>query len=70
MTDTIPLFDAKDIRVLTLEIEGRTLVYAALVGDRDPMELTLDEWRAAPLLSAAAMLDRVIGGDAGKAGAP
>ena len=52
----------RSYRVMTMEIEGRTFVYAALVGDRDAMEMTLGEWRAAPLLSASAMLDRLIGG--------
>lgn len=43
------------IRTLTLEIGGRKFTYSALVGDRDPMEMTLAEWRSAPLLTAMAM---------------
>ncbi|PDT47284.1 hypothetical protein CO661_13970 [Sinorhizobium fredii] len=42
-------------RTLTLEINGRKFVYSTLVGDRDPMEMTLSEWRSAPLLTAMAM---------------
>lgn len=67
MKNAIPLFDAGKIRVLTLDIEGRSFAYAARVGDRDPMEMTLDEWRAAPFLSAVVMLESIVDGAGGKA---
>lgn len=43
------------VHILTLEIDGRKFTYSALSGDRDPMEMTLAEWRSAPLLTALAM---------------
>lgn len=49
-----------EIQVLTLEIGGKTFTYAAPVGDRDPMGMTLGEWRSAPLLTADALLDRFV----------
>lgn len=45
---------------LTLTINGRAVVYAALVGERDPMEMTLGEWQHAPVLSACALFDHFL----------
>jgi len=45
---------------LTLTINGRTTVYAAVVGERDPMEMTLGEWQHAPVLSACALFDHFL----------
>jgi len=51
--------DQRQIQTLTLTIgfdgEERTFTYAALVGDKDPMEMTLGEWMGYPALSATAM---------------
>ena len=47
------------INVLTLFIEGKVHTFAAPIGNRDPMEMTLGEWRSAPLLSANAMLAKL-----------
>lgn len=48
------------VRVLTLTIDGKRLTFAAFVGARDPMEMTLGEWRSAPVLSAAALLNGLL----------
>ena len=48
-------------RTLTLEIDGRRFTYAAPMGDKDPMEMTLGEWRAYPYLTSIAMLDLIPG---------
>jgi hypothetical protein len=47
------------VTVITLEIDGRKHTFAAPIGDRDPMEVTLGEWMACPLLSADAMVDQL-----------
>lgn len=46
-----------DISVLVIEVDGRRLVYAAPTNGRDPMEMTLGEWRRYPVLSGAALLN-------------
>lgn len=47
------------IKVLTLEVDGRRHIMAAPIGDRDPMDVTLGEWLACPLLSADAMIQQL-----------
>ncbi|HEX5934223.1 MAG TPA: hypothetical protein VFY63_08655 [Pseudorhizobium sp.] len=67
--DTFSLFDPADIRVLEFELGGRLHLFAAPIGDRDPMEVSLGEWQAWPELSALAMLDRLLADRDRKGGA-
>ncbi|ASJ58945.1 hypothetical protein KEM44_20890 [Sinorhizobium meliloti] len=46
-------------RFLTLEVNGRKFIYAALV-NKDPMEMTLAEWRKAPTLTALVLLQQTM----------
>lgn len=47
------------IGVLTVHLNGRNLTYAAPIGDKDPMEMTLGEWKSYPYLTSIAMLDLI-----------
>lgn len=50
------------VRVLTLTLNGQRHVFAApMVPGKDPMEMTLGEWMAAPALSASALCNDFFG---------
>ena len=42
------------VRTLIMEIDGARIIYSAALYGRDPMEMTLQEWREFPALSAQA----------------
>lgn len=46
-----------EVKAIALNVNGHRHVLAAPIGERDPMEVTLGEWLAAPALSGVALFN-------------